>query len=90
MASFDLTPWTYPEYGAGLVVGVDEKPVAFLASRMNFGDAPRVHGNLIAAAPDMYEALQPLAEEVLATDPIRNEQILRARDALAKAEGRQP
>lgn len=57
----------------------------------NDGPNPEEDARLIAAAPDLYEALRSavsLLEQFVSTDDPRDETIWDARKALAKAEGK--
>lgn len=82
------TPWRYA--GGGQISGADGKPLAWLAVRTQPVDAE--FGNLIAAAPDLYEILQAAVHALrsnVATDLA--EEIADAGDrVLAKARGETP
>jgi hypothetical protein len=74
-------------------------PATTIAIALNKYDVGRANARLIAAAPDMLEALRPFAEwarqyELSTAGDIRDEVMLqslrRARDAVAKATGAQP
>lgn len=95
MGEVKQTPWRVVGFGAlYLVKGQDGRDVAVVQER-----ASRDAAHLIAAAPELYDALKVFAAEPLSTEPGHNrtrlfsfedldEKIRRARAAIAKAEGR--
>lgn len=98
MSKLPSGPWTYN--GLGQVIGADGRVVAFVsAGRMDNDDCEvppsgvaTAIGGLIAAAPEMLEALRGFllgCQDELALIRLAGEDVVReARAALAKAEGR--
>lgn len=99
---FTKGPWVKKEMGEVFAVS-DDRIVAFAAaSRMDFADVTTGDGealsnaSLIAAAPDLYEALRQIAEGLTNTGSTPGEYLTTmtkrdaaaiARAALAKADG---
>jgi hypothetical protein len=84
-------PWNY--VGGGQISGCDGKQVAYLAGRLNDGNAG-VAGHLMAAAPELCMALEALeayyggiVSEQSGYDERRGGLWATARAALAKARG---
>lgn len=78
-------PWRY--LAGGQIVGRDDKQVAYLAGRMNDGNAD-ISGNMMAAAPELYQALEGLMYLEDLTDHRKDGRAFEAaRAALAKARG---
>jgi hypothetical protein len=73
------SPYSYA--GGGHIIGTDGQPVAYLAGRMNDGNAD-VTGKVMAASVDLYQALYALLEY-----PADKITLAQARAALAKARG---
>ena len=82
------SPWKYA--GGGVIDGSDGKMVAYLAGRMNDGNAD-VAGNVMAAAPELYHALQAfLSANHGQIEHTFADEAAQARRALAKARGAPP
>lgn len=82
MPLFNTRYSPYRYIGGGQIVGSDGQQVAYLAGRMNDGNAD-VAGNVMAAAPELYAALQ----EILRCSAISESWAAPARAVLAKARG---
>jgi predicted dehydrogenase len=90
------TPWEYN--GGGIIVGRGGHQIACLSGLMNNGNAD-ISGNLMAASPNLYKALEDVkatleeAAKILAKDHpalannIVNQCAIRCGDVLAKARG---
>lgn len=88
-------PWEIrrPSYGQGFtreIWGADGKCVTGMTTRMTTGPVTEANARLIAAAPDMLEALEGMVE--MATHHMmepeeRRERLRNARAAIAKARG---
>ena len=78
-------PWNYA--GGGVIRGRDEGMVAYLAGRMNDGNADVV-GRWMAAVPELLQALEACAREFGALAHILSAETCRMTEAaLAKARG---
>ena len=79
-------------------IGQGEKIIAQVQHQSKDSGWPHVHeveemwanARLIAAAPEMLEALRELCADTYLADPINADRMSKARAAIAKAEGREP
>lgn len=87
MPLFNARYSPYRYIGGGQIVGSDGDQVAYLAGRMNDGNAD-VAGNAMAAAPELYRALYAILDAHDGHSGRRFEREAAAgRAALAKARG---
>lgn len=91
-------PWTIEEYGddetPALVIHKDtENRICFMATPGSHGDPAKIEADarLIAAAPDLLEALRELREQTEPEELLDDESKcwLKARAAILKATGQQ-
>lgn len=87
MPLFNVRYSPYSYIGGGQIVGKDGRQVAYLAGRMNDGNAD-LAGNAMAAAPEMFQALAGLLADCEKTGLLYEHKDV-ARAALAKARGEQ-
>lgn len=98
-AKFTPGPWRHVGFGALYLIKGDEAPdIAVVQPRTAVAGRALANARLIAAAPDLYEALKAFAAEPLSNEPGHSrtrlfsfedldEKIRRARAALAKVDG---
>lgn len=83
-------PWSY-DCKRGRVNDAAGKPVAFIAARRQTVEDPFASkvGGMIAAAPDLYAALDALSHAIaVVAQPELSQLVATCHTALAKAEGR--
>lgn len=99
MSAHTLGPWLIGQMLPGntpAVIGDGDSVVAILPGRWNGCSYIEANAHLIAAAPELLEALIECVVDMGATEsfygehPRAQEVLVKARAAIAKAEGREP
>jgi hypothetical protein len=92
MSKFTKGPWVRRKNEIGIIDQSDTQSYGMMlviarVDEYDFKDDYEANANLIASAPDMYDALVNLME-YLETDNMKNLNMNLARKALAKADGK--